>query len=126
MTTVVEEVLSATGVTIGEDVQTALMNMVQGINNLDDDSWQQLSPETQSWFNDAAKILQEGEGEDLPLCPGMTLPSAVEEGEAVKEEAVVKEKPEVKEKPAKKAVEEKKEPTKEKSKKSDKPDKPPR
>ena len=72
MATVVEELTEVTEVEIGEDVQTSLRNIVQAVNGLDDDKWTGLSVEAQNWFNDAAKLVQNGD-EDLPFIPGMDM-----------------------------------------------------
>jgi len=74
MNTTVESLVSITNVTMTTPPAPFLDAMVAAINELSEEAWNNLPDDGKSWFNEAAKIIEntdEGMGYTLPLIPGM-------------------------------------------------------
>jgi len=102
MTTVVEDLGTITKVERLEEENSGdfLNRMVAAINGLSEEDWEKLPESGKSWFNEAAKIIEntdENMGFELPIIPGMeeTLvtmeeaPVTMEEAPVTMEEAPV-------------------------------------
>ena len=114
-TTVFAELVATTGIQPEGETSEFLRNLVKAVNDLPDATWEGLSPDAQTWFNEAAQVIQAEEG-DIPLVPGMEEATAVAE-----EDAPEKAEPEKAEAAEEKPVKAKRQKAEKKEKKEKKP-----
>lgn len=72
--TMYDELVQATGINPfeeGDDKQLFVRDLLTGVNALEEEEWNALSPAAQKWFNDAANAMEADEKVELQLPDGM-------------------------------------------------------